>query len=505
MLRAQGGARATDEARRAGAGARSTASRSRAWSPASTRAASRCRSPACAPSARSRSSTCATSRTPQQLRRPAADLPHHPHRGGPRRGANLVLSRRALLEEEAQTRAAETREQLRPGTVAARQGHLAQPATAPSSTSAASRACSTSASSATRASAHPQEVLSRRPGGRGPGASRSRRGRTEAGQRISLSRRALERDPWQDVADALPRRARASTGKVMRLETFGAFVEIAPGIEGLVHISEMGANRRLNHARDALQVGQEVQVRVLGVDPAKRRISLSMGSGSGGGAGSRADFSRSENRGGGGGGGAGGRASGKSATKRPRSPTAARRVAAATAPGPARASGPWPTSSRTSSRSSPSPPAPLPPPHPNRERGEKPSGFGGLFHSTARGVDCSFTTPATPPSVSRLPRIWTGVRRSPRNTTPRSMREHDRELRDDARLQVRHPAVGPGHEELGHDGAARPRRRAESHSRSVGRRKPGRREGRRGEQAAEGKAAVDRPASPRCGGRRGWR
>ncbi|HBL27957.1 MAG TPA: 30S ribosomal protein S1, partial [Acidobacteria bacterium] len=56
------------------------------------------------------------------------------------------------------------------------------------------------------------------------------------------------------------------------------------GIEGLVHISEMGSNRRLNHARDAVQQGQEVRVRVLGVDPGKRRISLSMGSGSGGGA-----------------------------------------------------------------------------------------------------------------------------------------------------------------------------------------------------------------------------
>ncbi|HYU31845.1 MAG TPA: S1 RNA-binding domain-containing protein, partial [Thermoanaerobaculia bacterium] len=127
------------------------------------------------------------------------------------------------------------------------------------------------------------------------------KGKDEKRPRISLSRRALERDPWRDVADRFPEGTEL-TGKVMRLESFGAFVEIAPGIEGLVHISEMGANRRLNHARDALQQGQDVQVRVLGVDPAKRRISLSMGSGSGGGAGSRADFSRSENRGGGGGG-----------------------------------------------------------------------------------------------------------------------------------------------------------------------------------------------------------
>jgi transcriptional accessory protein Tex/SPT6 len=99
----------------------------------------------------------------------------------------------------------------------------------------------------------------------------------------------------------------------MRTESFGAFVEIAPGIEGLVHISEMGSGRRLNHAKEAVQLGQDVKVRVLSVDPAKRRISLSMGSGAeggGGGGGGRERSSaprggggdRSDHRGGGGGG-----------------------------------------------------------------------------------------------------------------------------------------------------------------------------------------------------------
>ena len=98
--------------------------------------------------------------------------------------------------------------------------------------------------------------------------------------RISLSRRSLERDPWKDVAERFAEGTEV-TGRVMRLETFGAFVEIAPGIEGLVHISEMGAGRRLQHSREAAELGQEVRVRVLGVDPDKRRVSLSMGSGSG--------------------------------------------------------------------------------------------------------------------------------------------------------------------------------------------------------------------------------
>ena len=48
-----------------------------------------------------------------------------------------------------------------------------------------------------------------------------------------------------------------TTGKVARTESFGAFVELAPGLEGLVHISEIGGGRRLNHAREAVQPGQE--------------------------------------------------------------------------------------------------------------------------------------------------------------------------------------------------------------------------------------------------------
>jgi small subunit ribosomal protein S1 len=100
-------------------------------------------------------------------------------------------------------------------------------------------------------------------------------------ERISLSRRALERDPWRDVADRFPE-GTVLTGRVMRQESFGAFVEIAPGIEGLVHISEMGAGRRLNHSREAVQLGQDVQVKVLGVDINRRRISLSMAAAQGG-------------------------------------------------------------------------------------------------------------------------------------------------------------------------------------------------------------------------------
>jgi small subunit ribosomal protein S1 len=63
---------------------------------------------------------------------------------------------------------------------------------------------------------------------------------------------------------------------VRRLEPFGAFVEIAPGVEGLVHISKITTERRLAHARQALAIGQTVEATVLSVDPAQRRIGLSL-------------------------------------------------------------------------------------------------------------------------------------------------------------------------------------------------------------------------------------
>jgi small subunit ribosomal protein S1 len=65
-------------------------------------------------------------------------------------------------------------------------------------------------------------------------------------------------------------------GKVTRLQPFGAFIEIAPGVEGLVHISELGANRRINHPKEVVEVGQEVEAVVLQLDHEKRRIGLSM-------------------------------------------------------------------------------------------------------------------------------------------------------------------------------------------------------------------------------------
>ena len=64
-------------------------------------------------------------------------------------------------------------------------------------------------------------------------------------------------------------------GKITRLADFGAFVEVSPGIEGLIHISEM-AHERVFHPRDVVSEGEEVIVRILDIDMGRRRISLSL-------------------------------------------------------------------------------------------------------------------------------------------------------------------------------------------------------------------------------------
>src|SRR5438094_9169751 len=65
-------------------------------------------------------------------------------------------------------------------------------------------------------------------------------------------------------------------GKVVRLTDYGAFVEIERGIEGLVHVSEMSWTKRVTHPSNVLEVGQEVEVQVLDIDPVNRRISLGL-------------------------------------------------------------------------------------------------------------------------------------------------------------------------------------------------------------------------------------
>jgi small subunit ribosomal protein S1 len=190
------------------------------------------------------------------------------------RRPNVVLSRKVLLEEEQRQRAEETRARLHEGAILSGvvtslkdygafvdigglEGmiHISQLAFGHVK--------------------HPSEVLSigqpvevsvlRIDPPSGP------KGR----EKIALSIRALARDPWQDAADSFPVGRRVS-GTVSRLQPFGAFIELGSGIDGLVHISELGAGRRVGHPSEVLNVGDRVEATVLGVDTERRRISLSL-------------------------------------------------------------------------------------------------------------------------------------------------------------------------------------------------------------------------------------
>jgi small subunit ribosomal protein S1 len=94
-------------------------------------------------------------------------------------------------------------------------------------------------------------------------------------ERISLGMKQLTPDPWHTVAQKYPVGSRVQ-GKVISLMDYGAFVELESGIEGLIHISEMSWTRKIAHPSKILQVGQQVEVAVLNVDPGHRRISLGL-------------------------------------------------------------------------------------------------------------------------------------------------------------------------------------------------------------------------------------
>jgi len=91
--------------------------------------------------------------------------------------------------------------------------------------------------------------------------------------RISLSLRETTDNPWDKVEENyLP--GTIHQGKVSRLNTFGAFITLEPGVDGLLHISKLGAGRRIHHPREVLEQGQDITVKIDGVDNEKKRIAL---------------------------------------------------------------------------------------------------------------------------------------------------------------------------------------------------------------------------------------
>jgi len=94
-------------------------------------------------------------------------------------------------------------------------------------------------------------------------------------ERVNLSMKALSEDPWLTVSEKHPVGSRL-TGKVVGLTQFGAFVEVEPGLEGLIHISELSWVKRPKHPGEILKEGQVVEAQVLRIDPAERRLSLGL-------------------------------------------------------------------------------------------------------------------------------------------------------------------------------------------------------------------------------------
>ncbi|MEZ5838254.1 MAG: 30S ribosomal protein S1, partial [Geminicoccaceae bacterium] len=94
-------------------------------------------------------------------------------------------------------------------------------------------------------------------------------------QRISLGMKQLEADPWEGVELKYPVGAKF-TGQVTNITDYGAFVELEPGVEGLVHVSEMSWTKKNIHPGKIVSTSQQVEVMVLEVDPEKRRISLGL-------------------------------------------------------------------------------------------------------------------------------------------------------------------------------------------------------------------------------------
>lgn len=93
--------------------------------------------------------------------------------------------------------------------------------------------------------------------------------------RISLSAKQVQENPWTRVESELTA-GEVREGKVVRLTPFGAFVEVLPGIDGLVHVSEMSYTKRVHKPEDVVAVGDTVSVKIKSIDLASRRLSLSM-------------------------------------------------------------------------------------------------------------------------------------------------------------------------------------------------------------------------------------
>lgn len=196
------------------------------------------------------------------------------------RGADVVVSRRALLEEESRRLAAETRAKLVPGAVL--EGKITSLATYGAFVDLGGIEGLIHVSELAHGRVDkPEEVVAV---GQSvqvkvlrteTGAAKEKGGKDKkgGGERVSLSRKALLDDPWRAFAGGLAIGARMR-GTIRRLQPFGVFVELAPGVDGLLHISELATNKHVNHPKDVVEVGQAVDVAVREIDIERKRIAL---------------------------------------------------------------------------------------------------------------------------------------------------------------------------------------------------------------------------------------
>lgn len=94
-------------------------------------------------------------------------------------------------------------------------------------------------------------------------------------KRISLSMKAIQDDPWATIGSKYES-GKSYAGTVTRLENFGAFVALEPGVEGLIHVSEMSWEKRIHHPNEILKVGDSVNVRIIDIKTAEQKLSLSL-------------------------------------------------------------------------------------------------------------------------------------------------------------------------------------------------------------------------------------
>lgn len=185
------------------------------------------------------------------------------------RGGNAILSRRALLDEERQAKAAELRKRLEVG--AQLEGAVTSVRDFGAFVDLGGLEGLVHVSELSHARvAHAQDVVK---AGQKVRVQVLRIEKDEKGQeRIALSLRALEQDPW-DAARGQLAEGKKLQGKVARLQPFGAFVELFPGVDGLVHVSAL-ADRHIQHPREVVKEGESIWVQVESVDDASRRVAL---------------------------------------------------------------------------------------------------------------------------------------------------------------------------------------------------------------------------------------